>query len=282
MSYRSYLFVPADSPRKLARAAESGADAVILDLEDAVAPANKAAARTGAARFLTQPAPMARFVRVNGLTTKLTEDDVAATAAAGPDGYVLPKCEGPDDIEALAALIARHGGTESIGIMAIGTETVRGLRRLMREDWSHPRLTALTWGGEDLSADMGAERNRDEAGMYLGPFQMARDQTLLAAIEAGVSAVDAVFTDFRDEAGLMREARAAKALGFTGKMAIHPAQVPVIHAAFRPEPAEVDWARAVIAALDVTGEGVASLNGVMLDRPHLVRAHKILERHARS
>src|SRR3546814_2327377 len=105
---------------------------------------------------------------------------------------------------------------------------------------------------------MGAERNRDEAGMYLGPFQMARDQTLLAAIEAGVSAVDAVFTDFRDEAGLMREARAAKALGFTGKMAIHPAQVPVIHAAFRPEPAEVDWARAVIAALDVTGEGVRS------------------------
>src|SRR3546814_1990414 len=128
---------------------------------------------------------------------------------------------------------------------------------------------------------MGAERNRDEAGMYLGPFQMARDQTLLAAIEAGVSAVDAVFTDFRDEAGLMREARAAKALGFTGKMAIHPAQVPVIHAAFRPEPAEVDWARAVIAALDATGEGVASLNGVMLDRPHLVRARQILERHAK-
>ena len=281
MSCRSYLFVPADSSRKLARAMESGADALILDLEDAVPPASKAAARAEAARFLVTPAPMQRFVRVNGLATGQTEDDVAATIAAGPDGYVLPKCEGPDDIEALAGLIARHGGAESIGIMAIGTETVRGLRRLMRENWAHPRLTALTWGGEDLSADMGAERNRDEAGAYLGPFLLARDLTLLAALEAGASPVDAVFTDFRDEAGLMREARLAKTLGFTGKMAIHPAQVPAIHAAFRPEPAELDWASAVIAALEAAGEGVASLNGVMLDRPHLVRARKILERHAK-
>jgi citrate lyase subunit beta/citryl-CoA lyase len=282
LACRSYLFVPADSPRKLTRAAESGADALILDLEDAVAPAGKAAARSAAAAFLAHPAPMARLVRVNGLTTGLTEDDVAATAAAGPDGYVLPKCEGPQDIAALADLIARHGGASGIGIMAIGTETVRGLRRLMREDWSHPRLTALTWGGEDLSADMGAGRNRDAAGVYLGPFLMARDMTLMAALEAGVSPVDSVFTDFRDEAGLMREARLANTLGFAGKLAIHPAQVPVIHAAFRPEPDEVAWAEAVIAALEATGEGVASLNGMMLDRPHLLRARKILQLHARA
>lgn len=282
MSCRSYLFVPADSARKLAKAVESGADALILDLEDAVAPANKAAARAEAAGFLAQTLPMKRYVRVNGLSTGLTEEDVATTVAAAPDGYVLPKCEGPADIEALSALISRFGGSEKIGIMAIGTETVRGLRRLMREDWSHSRLSALTWGGEDLAADMGAERNRDEAGDYLGPFLMARDMTLLAAVEAGVAAVDAVFTDFRDEAGLLREARLAKTLGFSGKMAIHPAQVPVIHAAFRPEPAEVDWARAVIAALEAANEGVASLNGMMLDRPHLIRARKILERQARS
>lgn len=282
MSCRSYLFVPADSPRKMTRAAESGADALILDLEDAVAPANKVAARTEAARFLAEPMPMKRFVRVNALATGLTEKDVAATIAAAPDGYVLPKCEGPDDIETLSALIAKLGGGDGIGIMSIGTETVRGLRRLMREDWGHPRLAALAWGGEDLSADMGAERNRDAAGAYLGPFLMARDHTLLAALEADADAVDAVFTDFRDEAGLMQEARLAKTLGFSGKMAIHPAQVAVIHAAFRPEPAEVDWAKAVIAALAATGEGVASLNGMMLDRPHLVRARKILERQAGS
>ncbi len=282
MSCRSYLFVPADSARKLAKAVESGADALILDLEDAVAPANKAAARAEAAGFLAQTLPMKRYVRVNGLSTGLTEEDVATTVAAAPDGYVLPKCEGPADIEALSALISRFGGSEKIGIIAIGTETVRGLRRLMRENWSHPRLSALTWGGEDLAADMGAERNRDEAGNYLGPFLMARDMILLAAVEAGVAAVDAVFTDFRDEAGLLREARLAKTLGFSGKMAIHPAQVPVIHAAFRPEPAEVDWARAVIAALEAASEGVASLNGMMLDRPHLIRARKILERQARS
>lgn len=282
MSCRSYLFVPADSSRKMTRAVESGADALILDLEDAVAPANKLAARTEAARFLTETVPMKRLVRVNALATGLTEEDVAATITAAPDGYVLPKCEGPDNIETLSALIAKLGGGDSIGIMSIGTETVRGLRRLMREDWRHPRLTALAWGGEDLSADMGAERNRDEAGGYLGPFLMARDHTLLTALEAGADAVDAVFTDFRDEAGLMREVRLAKTLGFTGKMAIHPTQVPVIHAAFRPEPAEVDWAKAVIAALEATGEGVASLNGMMLDRPHLIRARKILERQGRS
>ncbi|WP_026381943.1 HpcH/HpaI aldolase/citrate lyase family protein [Afifella pfennigii] len=280
MSFRSYLFVPADSPRKLARAAASAADALILDLEDAVAPTNKTAARDEVARFLARPAPMSRFVRVNPLASGLTEADVAATAAGSPQGYVLPKCEGPDDIEALAGLIAKHGGKESTGIMAIGTESVRGLRRLMREDWFHPRLVALTWGGEDLCADMGAERNRDEAGRYYGPFLMARDLTLLAALEAGVAPVDAVYTDFRDEAGLWRETRLAKALGFTGKMAIHPAQVPVIHRAFQPEPAEIRWAKAVIEALESAGEGVAELNGTMIDRPHLLRAHKILRLHA--
>src|SRR5690606_18588917 len=149
----------------------------------------------------------------------------AETAAARPDAYLLPKCQGPDDIEALSRLIERHGGDGTIGVMVIATETVRAVRRLMREDWSHPRPPALTWGGEDLSADMGASRNRDGRGGYLGPFRLARDMALLAALEAGVQAVDAVYTDFRNEEGLRDEALEARAVGFTGKMAIHPAQI---------------------------------------------------------
>jgi len=278
MNFRSYLFVPGDSPRKLERAAAGGADALIVDLEDSVAAERKAEARPAVAAFLRDAVPMARLVRVNALDTGLTDRDVAETAAARPDAYVLPKCQGPDDIEALSRLIERHGGDGTIGVMVIATETVRAVRRLMREDWSHPRLTALTWGGEDLSADMGASRNRDGRGGYLGPFRLARDMALLAALEAGVQAVDAVYTDFRNEEGLRDEALEARAGGFTGKMAIHPAQIPAIHAAFAPETAEIEWARRVVAAMEEAGGGVARLDGEMLDRPHLRRARAILDR----
>lgn len=276
MTIRSYLFVPGDSPRKMEKSLQSGADALILDVEDSVAVENKPAARQETASFLARSAPMKRYVRVNALDTGLTEADIAETAGASPDGYVLPKCEGPDDIEALGGLIARHGGSDRIAIMAIATETVRAVRSLMRNDWTHPRLGALCWGGEDLSADMGASANRDGAGTYLGPFAMARDLTLLAALEAGAEAVDAVFTNFRDDEGLIAEARAGKALGFTGKLAIHPRQIAPIHQAFQPSEAEIEWARSVIAALESAGGGVASLNGEMLDRPHIRRAEKIL------
>lgn len=278
MTTRSFLFVPGDSQRKMDKALRSGADALILDLEDLVGAGNKAAARRETAAFLAATARPKRYVRVNALSTGLAEADIICTADAPPDGYVLPKCEGPDDIEAFAALIQRHLGSANTTIMAIATETVRAVRSLQRTDWTHPRLEALCWGGEDLSADMGATANRDETGAYLGPFALARDLTLLAALEAGVDAVDAVFTNFHDEAGLLAEARLAKTLGFSGKLAIHPAQIDPIHFAFRPTDAEIDWARKVLAAFETARDGVASLDGEMLDRPHVLRADKILAR----
>lgn len=278
--FRSYLFVPGDSTRKQARALDSGADALILDLEDSVAEAARPAARDNIRAFLAKPAPMARFVRVNALGSMEIEADLAAVAPMRPDGYMLPKCEGPDHIARLADMIAAKGGDGLPRILAIATETVRALRRLMREDWTHPALAGLTWGGEDLSAAMGAGRNRDEAGHYLGPFRLAREMTLLAAIEAGVGAVDAVFTDLADSAGLLREAEEAAALGFTGKLAIHPAQIKVIHQAFRPTLAQVEHAQKVLAAVAASGSGVAVLNGQMIDRPHVLQAEAVLRRAA--
>lgn len=282
MTWRSWLFVPGDSPRKLEKAVGSGADALILDLEDAVAPADKPAARAEVARALQAPAPMARFVRVNALDTGLTRDDIAATLAPGLAGYVLPKCEGPDDVSRLCRMVADLGGRDDLPVLAIATETVRAVRRLMRENWRHPRLCGLAWGGEDLAADLGAARNRGEDGAYLGPFRMARELTLLAAAEAGVAAIDAVFTDFQNPAALAGETRAGAVLGFAGKMAIHPAQIPVIHEALRPEPGEIIRARKIIAAMAAAGDGVARLDGQMLDRPHLRQAERLLARAGES
>jgi citrate lyase subunit beta/citryl-CoA lyase len=262
----------------MSKAAACSADALILDLEDSVSLGNKETARSTVASFLScRDVPMKRYVRVNALTSGLVEADIAATAPAQPDGYVLPKCEGPADIESLSQLIEKYDGGQSIVVMAIATETVKSLRSLMRENWSHPRLAALCWGAEDLAWDMGASRNRDQDGAYLGPFRLARDMTLLAALEAGVAAVDSVFTDFRDHDGLAMEARRACELGFVGKLAIHPAQISHIHDAMRPSPADIDWAEAVIAGFETNKDGVFSINGDMIDRPHLERARKILE-----
>lgn len=282
MNYRSYLFVPGDSARKLAKAPSSGADALILDIEDAVSRERKPEARRLVMEFLSQQIAPARLVRVNALQSGETEADVTATVAAAPEGYVLPKCEGLDDIEALSRIIEAAGGGPEITIMAIGTETVRGLRRLMREDWTHPRLAALTWGGEDLAADMGATVNRDAAGHYLSTFRLARDTALLAAIEAGAAPVDSVFTAFRDSEGLKAETSAAGALGFTGKMAIHPAQIGPINAAFTPGEEQIAWAREVQVRMAAAESGVAWLNGEMLDAPHLRRAERILSLAARA
>ena len=267
---RSWLFVPADSPRKIEKALDSGADALILDLEDSVAAGAKDGARRIVAEALATPAPMPRYVRVNALDTGWTAEDVAAAHQA--DGWVLPKCEGPAD---LATLSDMRPGTP---IMAIATETVRAVRALLAQDWSHPALVALAWGGEDLAADLGASENRDPGGRYHSPFLFARDAMLFAAKAAGVGAVDTVFTDFRDPQGCRAEAAAAQVLGFTGKMAIHPAQVAPINDAFTPAPARIDWAERVVAAMAEAGDGVASLDGQMLDRPHLRQARSILAR----
>lgn len=277
--YHSWLFVPADDERKILKALGSAADVVILDLEDAVATARKDEARSTAGTALKMPSRTARYVRVNDLTTGLTADDIAATISGRPDGYMLPKCEGPADIEALAALLRVHGEGLSPGIVAIATETARGVRNLMRLDWSHPSLSGLAWGGEDLSADLGASANRGADGNYLSPFTTARDLALYAAREAGVLALDAVFTDFRDSAALAEETRAGKSIGFDGKMAIHPAQVDVINHEYKPNEKEIVWARQVVSLFRDSGSGVAQLDGRMLDRPHLKAAERIL-RHA--
>ncbi len=254
----------------------SRADALILDLEDSVAEDAKAGARAEIAAHLEQAGGdgPALWVRVNALSTGETEADVAATLPGRPKGYVLPKCEGRDDLDALSEMI---GETEA-GIVAIATETARAVRALMAADWAHPRLAGLAWGAEDLSADLGALAPRNAEGGYLSPFRLARDAMLFAAKAARVAAIDGIFTDFRDPAGLEAEARAAAAMGFDGKLAIHPAQVDPIHAGLAPSGTQIDWARRVISALEAAGGGVAQLDGRMLDRPHQRAAEAILAR----
>ncbi len=273
---RSWLFVPADDQRKTAKALAAEADVVILDLEDSVSRDRKEEARAEAAGALRADTGSARYVRINGLETGLAEEDVAATIAYSPDGYVLPKCEGPADIEGLADLIRSHALPRTPGILAICTETVRAVRNLMRLDWSHPWLTGLTWGGEDLQADLGAFENRDRDGEYLSPFRTARDLALLAAKDAGVLAIDSVFTVIRNPEELVREALEARTMGFDGKLLIHPAQIDPVHRQFAPSETELAWARNVVDTLEKAGGGVAQLDGKMLDRPHLKLAEKIL------
>ncbi|MFC6689240.1 HpcH/HpaI aldolase/citrate lyase family protein [Jhaorihella thermophila] len=279
--FGTWLFVPGDDAKKLAKASACGADVVIFDLEDAVAPARKDVARslTLAALRRREGGP-ARYVRVNELSSGRTAEDVGETIDGCPDGYVLPKCEGPEDIEALAAMIRAHRSDPQPGIVAISTETARAVRNLMRLDWAHPMLVGLAWGGEDLQADLGARSNRGESGEYLSPFVLARDLALLVARDAGVLAIDAVYTDFRDVAGLRGETQQSRRLGFDGKMAIHPAQLPVIRECLSPDADELDWARRVVALLEASGTGVAELDGKMLDRPHLTLARRILGRGA--
>lgn len=273
MTPRSWLFVPGNSARMMEKADTAGADALILDLEDAVAPADKPAARETVAAFLGAGPATPCFVRVNALSTGLTGADVAAVDGRAA-GFVLPKCEGPHDLDRLSKL------TGQAPVLAIATETVRAIRALMREDWNHPTLCGLAWGAEDLAADLGASANRGADGGYLSPFILARDAMLYAAKAAGVPAVDAVYTAIRDSEGLLAEAQAAEAIGFAAKMAIHPAQIDAIHTAFTPSPTRVDWARRVIAALDAAGSGVATLDGAMLDLPHRRQAEAILTRQA--
>ena len=274
----AFLFVPGDDDRKLAKSLQGQADTLIFDLEDAVAARDKPAARTRVATALDCDSDKKRFVRVNGLTTGWTEADLAAIVPAAPDGYVLPKCEGPEDIDRLAGAIARLGGATEGRVLAIATETARAVRNLVRADWSHDALFGLTWGGEDLSADLGCTQNRQPSGRYHSVFTQARDHTLLAAREAGVFAIDAVFPSFRDTTGLQEEASEACVLGFDGKMAIHPAQIAPIQAAFRPSADQVAWARRVVERLDASASGVAEIDGHMLDRPHLLAAQRLLSR----
>lgn len=279
---RSFLFVPADSERKLAHGLESAADALILDLEDSVAAANRPIARKLAREFLDahRPAKIARYVRVNPLASGLALDDLAATIAGRPDGILLPKCT-PDDVRTLdhylSAFEAAAGNPVGAArIVAIATETAEAVFALGHYKGSSPRLEAITWGAEDLSACIGGS-NRTIDGAYDGPYQLARSLCLLAAAAAGVAALDTIYTDFRDPAGLAAECAAARRSGFAGKMAIHPAQIAAINETFSTSAAERDWAQKVVAAFAANPDaGTLALDGKMIDRPHLVLARRLL------
>jgi citrate lyase subunit beta/citryl-CoA lyase len=273
---RSLLFIPADSDKKLAKALNSSADAVILDLEDSVALENKKTARLMASDWLkTQPdRPLAVYVRINPVTTSLWREDIAAVAA-GADGIMLPKSQSLRDVERVADALEEEGAAADVRILPIVTETALSLFRFGTYAAGHQRLSALTWGAEDLAADIGALNNKDEAGNYTPVYTIARALTLAASAAAGVAAIDTVFTNFRDSDGLRAECLAARRDGFSGKMAIHPDQVAIINRAFTPDDAEITHARAVIAAFEAQpGAGVVSLDGRMLDKPHLRQAEK--------
>lgn len=278
---RSFLFVPADSEKKLSKAASCGADAIILDLEDSVALSAKETARYSASAYLKtadRKGPKL-IVRINALDTPFWEKDLEAVIAARPDLIVVPKTLSGACVRKVGDRIDQIGGGKEIGIGCVATETAASLFTLGTYAGSHERLAFLTWGAEDLAAALGARDNKDEHGAYTGPYQLARTLTLLGAVAAGVQPVDGIWKDFRDEKGLEAEARIAMRDGFTGKMAIHPAQVAVINEVFTPSEADLAHARAVIAAFDKAGDvGVVALDGVMLDIPHLKQARALLAR----
>jgi citrate lyase subunit beta/citryl-CoA lyase len=280
---RSMLFVPGDSEKKLAASARVPADALILDLEDSVDPARKAAARELVAAFLERRTTGAVWVRVNAVDDPEHELDLASIVPARPDGIVLPKVRSPDDVTALAGRLEpleRRAGVArgATRILPIATETAAGVFALGGYARCGPRLAALTWGAEDLAVALGAAANVDEHGEWLPPYQLARSLCLLAAAAAGVPALDTVCLDLRDEERLARQAAAARRDGFAGKLAIHPAQVDVLNRTFRPQGDEIAAAQRIVAAFAAApGAGVVALDGRMVDRPHLMRARRTLD-----
>jgi citrate lyase subunit beta / citryl-CoA lyase len=283
---RSLLFVPGDDEKKLAKGLASGADCLLIDLEDSVALTRKAEARAITRDFLDSiprtDSPPKLFVRVNAHATGLTAQDLDAVMPAGPNGIMLPKSQSGDDVSLLAARIAVREAENNLPdgatrIIAIATETAHSLFHMGSYRMISARLTGLTWGAEDLSADLGAETNRLQDGSYADPYRLARAMCLLAATAAEASAIDSVYTNFRDLDGLRAEAEAARRDGFTAKMAIHPAQVPVINQVFTPSAAVVERARRIVALFEADPDaGVIGLDGEMLDRPHVRRAERIL------
>lgn len=283
---RSLLFVPGDSEKKLARAGSVPADALILDLEDSVAPERKALGRRQVSAYLADrraDRPAQLWVRINPLDTPDALEDLAAVTGAAPAGILLPKSDGPEDVAALSryldALEVRDGlARDSVRIITVATETPAAPFALGQ--YAHadlPRLVGLTWGAEDLSAAVGASTNRDEDGDWDFTYRWVRSACLLAAHAAGVQAIDTLYDDYRDEDGLRRASAIARRQGFTGRVCIHPGQVEAVNAAFSPSPEEIAHARRVVDAFrDAQGAATVGLDGRMLDIPHLKQAERLL------
>jgi citrate lyase subunit beta/citryl-CoA lyase len=279
---RSLLFVPADSERKLARGPQSGADALILDLEDSVVPANRPMARSQARDFLgsTGSAGFRRYVRVNPLSSGMVLDDLTAVVPARPDGILLPKCV-PEDLRTLDHYLSAFEAAAALSpgttrIIAIATETPAAMFTLGDYAGMTQRLEGITWGAEDLAACLGGNNRRSD-GTYDDVFRLARSLCLLGAAAAGVMPIDTIYTDFRDEAGLATECAAAKRSGFAAKMAIHPVQIPVINNAFSAGEEELAWAHKVVAVFAENPDaGTIALDGKMVDKPHLTLARRLL------
>jgi citrate lyase subunit beta/citryl-CoA lyase len=285
---RSWLFIPGDSEKKLSKIDGCGADVAILDLEDAVAPENKPAARKLVADYLRAHPRESRtvqlWVRVNPLDSGMIKEDVAAVMPGAADGIVQPKTDGPDCVRELSNLLDHmelaHGvAPGSVKILPVATETPIAPFRLGEFAGAGlKRLIGLTWGAEDLAAALGATGNKGPDGEWLFTFRMARSLTLLAAHAAGVLAIDTLHADFRDEQGLRADSRRARSEGFSGRLAIHPAQVAPINESFTPSEEEIAFARRVVATFEANpGAGTVGLDGRMLDVPHLKAARRTLE-----
>lgn len=274
MKLRSLLFVPGDRPERFAKAAASGADALILDLEDSVAPEKKAFAREAIAAWLAQDRSIPAFVRVNPLDGAETGHDLAAVLPGQPDGLVLPKAEGAASV---TALIERGGGSAVPPVLPIATETPAAIFQLGTYVAVADRLAGLTWGAEDLPAAIGAMTSREADGSYTAPYEMVRSLTLFGAHAAGVPAIETVFPHIDALDALAGYVARARRDGFGGMMAIHPAQVDAINRGFTPTAHELARARAIVDAFAANpGIGALKLDGRMIDRPHLVQARRIL------
>jgi citrate lyase subunit beta/citryl-CoA lyase len=280
MILRSLLFVPADSEKKLAKARNSPADALILDLEDSVSPESRANARALACEFLKEKHAQSVWVRINPVGSANYRAELADVAAAAPAGLVVPKADSPDALRVLdrdLTVVEKARGLPQGGlkVIPVASETPLAVLNLMDYRVPPPRLAALTWGAEDLSAALGAASNHEADGEFSFIYKIVRSLALIAAKAAGVAAIETLHADFRDAEGLERIARKARRDGFTGMLAIHPDQVKVINAAFTPSFEEVAQAERIVAAF-ADGAGVASLGGRMLDAPHLKQARNLL------
>ena len=281
---RSWLFTPGDSPAKMAKAMNSAADVVLIDLEDAIAPDAKAATRALVHDFLAaHPDRRDRlWVRINPLDSGLALADLAAIMPARPGGIMLPKACGRADVDRLdhylSAFEAAHGIADgSTPVIVIITETAEAM--FHTADYrGAPRVVAVSWGAEDLADALGASRNSHADGSYRFTYELARSLALIGAAAAGVSAIETIHGDFSDLDGLRARAEGVRADGFRGMLAIHPAQVDVINAAFTPSAEELAEAQEIVALFAAhPGKGTIGWKGRMLDRPHLSRARRLLD-----